>query len=76
MELILSALPEAIVKCVMFLVYRLIFAKTVLAKKIKIKSSLHSRYYTTACNEWRSPFRQIIAQATQLGRNVSAVASR
>ena len=32
----------------------------------KIKFSLYSRYYTDACNEWRSPSPRLSAWATQL----------
>ena len=42
----------------------------------KIKSSLYSRYYAEACNEWRDPSPQLSAWATQLQRNVAAVAKR
>ena len=42
----------------------------------KIKSSLYSRYYAEACNEWRGPSPQLSAWASQLRRNVAAVASR
>ena len=42
----------------------------------KIKSSLHSRYYAEACNEWREPSPRLSAWAAQLRRNVAAVASR
>ena len=44
--------------------------------KSKIKFSLHSPYYAEACNEWRDPSPQLSAWATQLRRNVAAVASR
>ena len=43
---------------------------------IKIKSSLYSRYYAEACNEWRGPSPRLSAWATQLRKNVVAVASR
>ena len=42
----------------------------------KIKSSIYSRYYNEACNEWRSPSPPFSAWATQLRRNIAAVASR
>ena len=42
----------------------------------QIKSSLYSLYYAEACNEWRGPSPRLSAWATQLRRNVSAVASR
>ena len=42
----------------------------------QIKSLLHSPYYTEACNEWRGPSPRLSAWATQLRRNVAAVASR
>ena len=41
----------------------------------KIKSSLYLRYDTEACNEWRSPSPPLSAWATQLGRNVAALAT-
>ena len=44
--------------------------------KIKIKSSLYSRYYAEACNEWRGPSPRLSAWATQLRKNVATVASR
>ena len=37
----------------------------------KIKSSLHSRYYTVACNEWRGPSLRLSAWAIQLQSNVA-----
>ena len=43
---------------------------------LQIKSSLHSRYYAEACNEWRGPSPPRSAWATQLRRNVAAVTSR
>ena len=42
----------------------------------KIKSSLYLWYYGEACNEWRGPSPRLSARATQLRRNVTAVASR
>ena len=42
----------------------------------QIKFSLYSRYYAKACNEWRGPSPHLSAWATQLRRNVAAVASR
>ena len=42
----------------------------------KIKSSLYSQYDAKACNEWRGPSSRLSAWATQLRRNVAAVASR
>ena len=46
--------------------------------KLKVKSSLHYRYYAKACNEWRrrisSP--RLSVWATQLRTNVAAMASR
>ena len=45
-------------------------------QKSKIKSSLYSLYYAEACNEWRGPSPRLSAWATQLRRNVAAVASR
>ena len=42
----------------------------------KIKSSLYSRYYAQARNEWRSPPTRRSAWATQLRTNVATVASR
>ena len=44
--------------------------------QIKVKSSLYSRYYAEACNEWRGPCPRLSARATQLRRNVAMVASR
>ena len=43
---------------------------------LQIKSSLYSRYYAEACNEWQGSSSQHSARATQLRRNVAAVASR
>ena len=43
---------------------------------LKIKSSLYSRYYVKACNDWRGPTTRLSVWATQLRRNVAAVASR
>ena len=45
-------------------------------KSNQLKSSLYSRYYAEACNEWRDPSPQFSARATQLLRNVAKVASR
>ena len=42
--------------------------------KNKIKPSLHSRYDTEACNEWRGPSPRLSAWATQL-RNLAAMGS-
>ena len=47
-----------------------------IANESKIKSSLYSRYYAEACNEWRGSSLRLSAWATQLRRNVAAVASR
>ena len=47
-----------------------------MAEEDKIKFSLYSRYYSEECNEWRGPSPQLSAWATQLRRNVAAVASR
>ena len=44
--------------------------------KNQIKSSLYSPYYVEACNELRGPSPRLSAWATQLRRNVAAVASR
>ena len=44
--------------------------------KNQIKSSLYSLEYAEACNEWRGPSPRLSAWATQLRRNVAAVASR
>ena len=41
----------------------------------QIKSSLYSRYYAEACNEWRGPSPRLSAWATQLRRNVATVAT-
>ena len=46
------------------------------AHMLQIKSSLYSRYYAEACNEWRDPSPRRSAWAPQLRRNVAAVASR
>ena len=35
-----------------------------------------SRHFAEACNEWRNPLLRLSAGATQLRRNVVAVASR
>ena len=40
-----------------------------------IKSSLYSRYYVEACNEWRDPSPRLSVWTTQLGRNIAAMAS-
>ena len=42
----------------------------------QLKSSLYSRYYSEEYNEWRGPTPLRSAWATQLRRNVAAVASR
>ena len=42
----------------------------------KMKPSLHSPYYAEACNEWQGPSPRLGARATQLRRNVAALASR
>ena len=42
----------------------------------QIKSPLYSQYYAEACNEWQGPFPRFSAWATQLRRNIAAVASR
>ena len=44
--------------------------------QIKIISSFYSRYYAEACNELRGPSPRLSAWATELRRNVAAVASR
>ena len=41
----------------------------------KIKSSLYSRYYAEAHNQWRGPSPRLSAKATQHQRNVAALAS-
>ena len=46
------------------------------AHMLQIKSSLYSPYYAEACTEWRGPSPPHSAWATQLRRNVAAVASR
>ena len=46
------------------------------AYMLQLKSSLHSRYYAEEYNEWRGPSPRRSAWATQLRRNVAAVASR
>ena len=43
--------------------------------QLKIKSSLYSRYYAEACNEWWGPSPRLGTWATQLRRNVAMVAS-
>ena len=40
------------------------------------QTSLYSRYYAEACNEWRGPSPLLSAWATQLRRNFTTVASR
>ena len=45
-------------------------------KKNQIKSSLYSRYYAEARNEWRSPSPRLSAWAKQLQKRVAAIASR
>ena len=40
------------------------------------QSLSQSRYYAEACNEWQGPSPRLSAWATQLRRNVAAVASR
>ena len=40
-----------------------------------IKSLLYSRYYGEACSEWRNPSLRLSAWATQLRRNIAAVAT-
>ena len=42
----------------------------------KIESSLYSRIYAEACNEWRGPFPRLSVWTTQLQINVATVASR
>ena len=44
--------------------------------QLKIKSSLYSRCYAKACNEWRGPSPRLSAWATEFLRNIAAVASR
>ena len=46
------------------------------AHMLQIKSSLYSRYYAEESNEWRGPSPPRSVWATQLRRNVPAVASR
>ena len=43
---------------------------------LQIKSSLYSRYYAEESNEWRGPSPRRSAWATQLRKDVTAVASR
>ena len=43
--------------------------------KLFFLSSLYSRYYAEACNEWRRPSPRLSAWTTQLRRNVAVVAS-
>ena len=45
-------------------------------KKNQIFIIANSRYYAEACNAWRSPSPRLSAGATQLQRNVAAMASR
>ena len=47
-----------------------------LTQQIGIKSSLCSRQYAKACNEWRVPSPRLSTWAKQLRRNVLMVASR
>ena len=42
----------------------------------KRKTSLYSRYYVEACNEWRDPSPRLSVCATQLTRCIAAMASR
>ena len=44
-------------------------------KPIKHKSSLYSRYYAEACNEWRGPSPRFSAWVTQLQRNIETLAT-
>ena len=46
------------------------------ARMLHIKSSLYQRYYAEEYNEWRGPSPRPSAWATQLRKNVAAVASR
>ena len=46
------------------------------AHMLQIKSSLYPPYYAEAYNEWRGPYPPRSTWATQLPRNVAAVASR
>ena len=39
-----------------------------------LKSSLYSPYYAEACNQWLDPSSLLLTWATQLRRNVAAVA--
>ena len=42
----------------------------------KSKSSLYSRHFAEACNEWRGPSLRLSAWTTQQRTNVATVASR
>ena len=44
--------------------------------KNPVKFLLYSRYYAEACNEWRGPSPRLSAWATQLRRNIAAVATQ
>ena len=46
------------------------------ANKTTNKSSLFSRYYAEACNEWPGPSPQLGARVAQFRRNVASVAGR
>ena len=46
------------------------------SQKNQIEFSLYSSYYVEACNEWRGPSPRLSVWATQLRRNIAAVASR
>ena len=46
------------------------------ANTLQIKFSLYSRYYAKGYNEWRGRSPRCSAWATQLRKNVAAVASR
>ena len=52
------------------------YSITVAGFQIKIKSSLYWQCYAEAYNECRGPSPRLNAGATQLRRNVAAVASR
>ena len=45
-------------------------------ERIKHATSLSSRYYAEASNQWRGPYPRLSPWATQPRRNVAAVASR
>ena len=64
------------VRYIFFYMYVWLHSMIYFLVELQIKSSLYSRYYAKACNEWRGPYPQLSAWTTQLRRNVAAVANR